>query len=335
MRILLANYQMNELTGSDTYTYTMAEALNRHGHNVVVFTPFPGIVSDNLSNDIPVTNSLNLSSYKFDVAHVHHNVIACKVREQFPDLPIISVCHGTVPFLEQPVLDLNIHKFIAVSDEVFRHLQKKNVSKDKLEIIRNAVDIKRFYPEKPINEKLKNVLVLSNHVYGDTKKMIQDAAKKLNLNLTFIGKQTKAYFNIEEYINKNDLVITIGRGVLESMACGRVVLIYDKFGGDGVVTRELIHESKLNNFSGRRYGKKYTTNDFIKVFKEYDYKQGVDNRELAEKCFNIDNRLDEFEKIYIEAINEFVPASIPPSMIFKIYKDYLEYNFKLWKKKFL
>jgi hypothetical protein len=63
---------------------------------------------------------------------------------------------------------------------------------------------------------------------------------------------------IEDQISWADLCITIGRGVIESMAQGKPVIVADnrKYNGaigDGYITRENVREMAKCNFSGRRF----------------------------------------------------------------------------------
>ena len=37
-------------------------------------------------------------------------------------------------------------------------------------------------------------------------------------------------------INEVDIVFSLGRGVIEAMLCGRIPIVFDHLGGDGMVT---------------------------------------------------------------------------------------------------
>ena len=86
----------------------------------------------------------------------------------------------------------------------------------------------------------------------------------LSLNVVGLGFGiTLSQEQLVDVINSNDLVITLGRGLQESLACGRPVLISDYSTSDG------LHSSGHNscghkcNFSGR-WNKYPITKDHIK-----------------------------------------------------------------------
>ena len=89
MKILLATYFLRAWTGSELYTASLARALAGRGHQVAVHAPSLGELSSRLADEgLVVTNRLSdLAESEFDVAHVHHNVVALAVRAAFPRLP--------------------------------------------------------------------------------------------------------------------------------------------------------------------------------------------------------------------------------------------------------
>ena len=68
-------------------------------------------------------------------------------------------------------------------------------------------------------------------------------------------------------LNEADIVFTLGRGAIETMMCGRIPIIFDYQGGDGMVTPENIHELMTCNFSGRLYGRNYRVEEMIDEIK--------------------------------------------------------------------
>ena len=306
MRILLTNDAMVNLAGSELVTYNMAVMLRRAGHVPAVFTLNHGQVSKKLQNGgIPVVSDLSKwSGRKFDVAHVHHNTCARWVRKVFPRLPMVFVSHGILPDLEKPPpAGVGVSKHVAVSEEVqamLRNHGRKSV------VLRNAVDVGRFRPSSWPSKTLKSVLVISNHFPVGHLKQLKEACRKYGARLKIVGMGTagRSVWNIERQINEADLVVSLGRGCLEAMACGRVVLVWDVHGGDGYVTPKSYPQIRENNFSGRRYQRTYGLENLVALLGMYDPAMGPTNRRLALKHHDLERQVWEWETVYGWAINE-------------------------------
>ena len=81
--------------------------------------------------------------------------------------------------------------------------------------------------------------------------VIRELAEIYKLDLDKIGFPDRAVWNVEDYINDADIVIGLGRGALEAMACKRIVLVHDYNGGDGLITPHNLEALQRRNFSGR------------------------------------------------------------------------------------
>jgi len=153
------------------------------------------------------------------------------------------ICNGPI------AIELGIEgydRYVSVSKEVKEANLKLGFRSD---VIFNGIDLGRFLPVKPIREKLRNVLMISNH-YPGTVNVVAEACDILKLDFRHIGS-THWKLNVEDYINEADLVVSLGRGAYEAMACGRNVIIYDYRGGDGFVTPASVPVFRHCNCSGR------------------------------------------------------------------------------------
>jgi len=125
VKILITNISLIYSAGSELYTYDLTKYLSNNGHEVFVFSPSLGPVSEEISKlkNVTVTNNLEeIKDEKFDILHIHHNVNAYLVREYFPDVPALMIPHGVLSEFEQPrMINLRISKYIDVSKEVTEH----------------------------------------------------------------------------------------------------------------------------------------------------------------------------------------------------------------------
>jgi hypothetical protein len=81
--------------------------------------------------------------------------------------------------------------------------------------------------------------------------MIQAACVEAGFALSRLGVHSEASPHPEHAIAGADIVISLGRGVLEAMTAGRAVYILGPVGGDGWVTPESYPELERDGFSGR------------------------------------------------------------------------------------
>lgn len=309
LKILLTNHQLLNYSGSEVFTYTIANYLTKNGHEVTVYTKFADKVMY-LFKEIKVKVYDKISQIKdkeFDVAHVHHNLMAYDIRYHFPSLPLVFLSHGVAPFLEQPpILDLSISSFLAVSEEVQLNILSKGIDKNKTEIFRNIVDHTKFFPKSEISETPKNALIISNKINDEVEGIINNACNKLNIKTRFIGRGFEEIKpnELPYYINQADIVFSLGRGVMEAILCGRIPIIFDRNGGDGIVTSDNIYELMKKNFSGRTKNEMFSVDELVNEINKYDSKDSKKLFEIGFKLFNGDN-VRNIEKIYRSAINNF------------------------------
>ena len=306
LNILLTNHHLKALGGSEIFTLTIAEKLNKLGHNVIVYSKYLGELVNKLSNvNVTFIDDLHkVKDYPFDIAHVHHNINALEVRYQFPKLPIVYISHGVLPFLEQPpFIDLKISKYIAISEEVKANLLNK-IPHNTVEIFRNVIDLNKFNTKRKVSLIPKKALVISSRLDNIKESNIREACKRLNIEVKFVGnkygvvEQDKLQLLIEDA----DIVFSLGRGAMEAMICGRVPIIYDYLGGDGMVTPDNFEEIMKNNFSGRRFAKQFSVNELIEIIKNYKPEFGEVLKEKAQKFFNADTQIQKLLEIYNESI---------------------------------
>ena len=189
-----------------------------------------------------------------------------------------------------------MNKYVAISEEVKNHLFSCGFNSI---IIHNGVDCERFSPKKKINENVKKILSLTQSDYLND--MLKRVCTKMNIELICLNKFINPIFNVEDVINEVDLVISLGRGTFESMACGRNVIILDKRPyvdrppiGDGIVTRENIDNYIKNNCSGRFTNKVFGEVEIEAEIQKYDYRLGEFCREYALENFNIKKQVNKY-----------------------------------------
>lgn len=272
LRILIANNTFATLAGSETFAYTLAIQLKRMGHDVKGFSPILGIISSRLErNGIKCFSEIpklgvkrftfimeQIDPLDFDVIIAAHYHIVQQLRDCFPSTPIISVIHGIIHKDEKgnwqpehPAVGTRVDQYIAVSEEV-----KEKLSLDyglSSYVVRNFIDLEEFKTDKLINDSPKQILVNTNyHDKNDPEiKVLQEVAKHFGAKLAAVGMNFSQTADIKQIIEESDIVVGLGRSVLEGMAMGRIGIVHGRWGTAGVVHSGNVDEMRKYNFSGR------------------------------------------------------------------------------------
>lgn len=240
MNILLTNILLNEFGGTESWIYTIAKELFNQGHEVTVYSPNMGSFGynylgfANLTREIPTEN--------FDLILCNHLMTDIQGVKGFK----VNNCHSFFIPVENFVEGAD--KYISISEEV-KDIQSKRGFES--EVIMNPIDFEKFY-ECP-SKQLKRVLHFSKY-NNSASRIISEVCDELGLEFSTIKYPT---FETQEIIKDFDLVIGIGRCLMESMAMGKNVISGDKrdwmenFIGGGMITQENYNDLKYSNFSGR------------------------------------------------------------------------------------
>lgn len=282
MNILCTNFNLINPGGSETFTYTLSKELARRGHEVEVTAFLAGEFMERFTHA-----KLNPQpGPEYDLMLVNHAPCLQELRNVKGRK--ILTCHGTLG-VENPTSGAD--RYVAISEEVQRHMKTAGYE---AEVIFNGVDCERFRPINPINKHLTSVYSLCQGEQAND--MVKEACRIAGWQFS-----DKRGFDVEQYINESDLVVSLGRGVYEAMACGRSVLVFDSrhymgLLGDGLLTWDNIEESKRFNCSGRAFKKRFGIPNLIAEMEKYNPVQGAFNREHALENMNIEKQVERYLK---------------------------------------
>src|SRR5690606_16583666 len=118
LSVLVANYLLDRVGGSEMYTCDLIKQLKQRGDTEVeFFTILKGELCDYLRDDVGVSF---MTKEKYDLILASHNIT---VEALYKKGPIIQICHGTIPDLEQPSPYADFH--VGISKEVCDSLDEK------------------------------------------------------------------------------------------------------------------------------------------------------------------------------------------------------------------
>ena len=263
-RILITNNHLARMGGTETWVLTMARHLSKE-HEVGVFTHVKGFVSD-LLKDLIDDNPKD-----YDLALINHNTCV-DVDAKFK----IFTSHGTVPELERPPKSYKYYQidyYVAVSENVSKRYGMPH-------IIKNPIDADRFRPTSKIQDSPRRIVGITQ--------------AKLGVNYLPVDRLKD---DMPERINHADVVISMGRGVLEAMSCGRAVIVWDNrpyWGerGDGY----LDDLSKLTGNVAGEYNRREI--DWATELAKYKPEHGKRNREYILKHHDVNKIAKEYLDIW-------------------------------------
>ena len=317
MKILLATDHLYSWAGSETLLLSLIEGL-LDDLELVVYARYldKEWIGRHIDRSVRLVDSLEaIRENKFDLAHIQHCSCVVDIRAVFPNLPILFSSLGVLPFLEQPVpFDVGVSSYLAISEEVAKNLIGQGIPESAITIIRNLVSTRRFFPKAPIRQRPERILVLSNKIDEGRRVILRAAAQIIGASIKFVGGTSATIPQDElcDAINDADLVVTIGRGVVETMLCGRVPLVFDIHGGDGLVTPENLDVLKICNFSGRNFKIDYSVGGLVEEFQKYSQDYGHSLREIALQQFGMELNLPRLTELYRSVASSSVPG-IPDS----------------------
>jgi len=284
---LVGTNHLDRLGGTETWTRSMVAALRDRMDVDVYATQATDIVLPGVITDVSMLKK------KYDFIIMNHNTVQHRLRD-IEGLKIFT-SHGIFPQIEEP--HPGADRYVAISEEVRTKMIQMGF--ENVYIIRNGIDTERYKPTRALNRVPQKVLCLCQ---GEkARAMVKEATHRMKMQYV---EHDRDEVHIEREMNAADIVVTLGRGALEAMACGRVVFVFDSRGymggaprGDGIVKESNWEVLAASNFSGRARNLEYTVDDIVNNFRIYEANMGPTNRNIVVKHFNIHQQVEKYLKL--------------------------------------
>lgn len=282
----------------------MAIELRRRGVLVDIYTPNPGRVSRRLGNTVTRADLSQTPKGWYEAAFVNHWPCLDVISPLGIAQKVVLTLHGPAHRLERPKRGADI--YVSVSEEIQRAASEDGFLS---EVIRNGVDLSRFSPRRPLSPTLRRVGLLSN--YRRAEKGVAMACEIAGCEFMGIGGSSYRE-DVASAINECDLIVSVGRGAMEAMACGRALVIYDNRGyypntTDGYFTPAIGHTSRGCNYTGRALKVPVTPHSLADLLMQYDASHGPVNREYCEQHHDVRDQVGR----YLALIDGQSTASAP------------------------
>lgn len=262
---------------------------------------------------------------EIDIIHTHpfnSQIVSC-LSGYITNTPVVTTVHGAYwTSILRPEVGNLTEKVICVSKETLYFYRENGIPYEKSSLIPNAVSIKRvdfehrFFENNKIkilyisrldNDKIPSLMSfleavpelhkrfdLEINIIGDGEKykVIQEIVDKINTSLkltviNMIGGTTET----EYYIKKSDIVIGVGRVILEAIALGRFAICLGNNYYPGLVDKELLLKISEVNFTDRNSKRVFNPVNFID--------------DTSNLVMNLDYELDKLKETYEYVVSKF------------------------------
>ena len=212
-------------------------------------------------------------------------------------------------FIIRHRIDLEKYKPGIVNSELLNRFEVEDKSK-KIVMVTRFDDLKTkaildlLVAMPRIIEQIPNAVAL---VVGDGKYFDDFRQRVSRLNQTLRREAvilTGRLSNIPQILNLADVVLGIGRSVLEGMACRKPAIVIGKRGFAGIVSPETVEEIKYFNFAGRNISTCVNTSmladAIVKILKDPYYAQSLADfaYDFVKKEFDVNIGAEYIEQIY-------------------------------------
>ena len=309
MRIALATQSFSSLGGSSTYLLTVAEQLERLGHDATILGLELGEMADlargrgarvvERTDDLGEVDALIAQDAPAALALTAHDARA----------PLLFVCHGTGRDGMAPPQSPDLASAVVVMNERVRARVEALSAGHAVLRLRQPIDMERFAPRAGPRRHATRALLLGNNLQGTRRAMVREVCEQAGLELVQIGRHGTAEGAPEHAIGEADLVIGYGRCVLEAMACGRPAYVYDHLGGDGWVTPDNFAELEADGFGGRATDAVIDRERLRADLLAYDVEMGLANRDLVVHAHDAGRHAQALVAAFQEAGARHVPAA--------------------------
>jgi len=306
LQILITNYQLDHRTGTEIVVRDLERGLRARGHTVCVYTPRPGILSDEIiASGGDVVTELERVPFVPDVIHGHHNGPSTEAALHFPSTPLVFVCHSRTFWLDMSRGVPSVHQYVAVDLNCRERLLAEGVDSESIHVITNAADVDRFTTrsEASMSRRPEKAAIFSNYASGSFVESVSRACASVGLTLDVLGVTAgRSIDHPESELAEYDVVFAKARCAIEAMIAGCAVLAADQAGYGGPVTQSNVDWMLDWNVGDRCLQQPHDSaaikGDLRRI--DVDDVRRVSAR-VRERC-NLVRALDAYERLYSAAI---------------------------------
>jgi hypothetical protein len=303
LRILLTNAWLDGRGGTEAVIRDLSMGLLRRGHRPIVYAPHLGELAEEMrGHGIAVIDDLSRMAEAPDVIHGQHVVQTSEALLHFPGTPAIQMCHAWQYWMEAPAQFPEIHRYVAVDQTVRDRLAHgEGVDPDKIEILLNAVDLRRFGSRQPLPARPRRALAFTK--FNAHLPMVESACAHHGIELEVLGAGGDRLVSApERELARYDLVFATARMAIEAICAGCAVVVCDSRGLAGLATTANLAQFRPLNFGLRTLLRPVTATALAEEIANYS---AADAQALAlslRQEAGVESLLDRLLALYADAM---------------------------------
>jgi len=308
LRVLITNMRFAGRTGTETYVRDLALGLRERGHDPVVYSTELGDIAQEIeAAGVPVIDDLNAVDTPPDIIHGNHHLETMTALLRFPGVPAVYVCHSWAAEESAPPRFPRIIRYVAVDDACRERLVlKEGIPKERVQVVLNAVDMKRFTPRGPLPLRPQHALVFSNYASDQTHlRAVRAACARVGVEVDVIGRASgKLCANPETVLKRYDLIFAKARCALEALAVGAAVVLCDASGVGPMVTMRELPRLRRLNFGFRMLGEPAHPDVLAREIARYDPQDAAEVSLWIRANAGLEAATDAFIALYRDILTE-------------------------------
>lgn len=294
LRVLITTYDLSSRGGIQMHARDLATGLLERGHTPIVYSTQLGDIAREIrERTIVVTDDLNTVSAPPDIIHGNHHLESVTALLHFPKVPLIHAIHGNLGFLSAAPKFSRILRYLPVDYTCCdRLIYEYGITEDRIRVILNSVDLKRFTPRSALPPRPQRALVFSNYTDSHLS-IVREGCDRAGLSLDVIGADTNVCAKPEEVLGKYDIVFAKARCALEAMAVGAAVILCDYQGLGPMVTSNELERLRGMNFGHRTLKNEISAELIASEIAEYDSLDAAEVSRRIRATAGLDKMVDE------------------------------------------
>jgi hypothetical protein len=304
--VLITNLCLDGRTGTETSVRDLAAGLQEADCRPMVYSPRIGEMGREIAAaGIPVVDDLDSLPRAPVIVHGHHHVETVRALLRFPDAVGLFVCHDRLAWHDHPPVFPRLLRYVAVDRNCRERLAAVPLlPPDRIRVIYNWVDTKRFLRRPPLPARPRRALVFSNYATPGTHlDALREACGMAGIPLDVAGAGVGALAGRpEELLPHYDLVFAKGKCALEAMACGAAVVLCDTRGLGPMVRAETAESLREWNFGMRCLQMPLEAGEILKQIRRYDAADAAAVTDYIRARANLPDALKQYLALYDEIL---------------------------------
>ncbi len=310
VRILYTNNTLSQAAGTELAVKDLCLEMQRRGHAVAAFSVQHGGVAAQLREaGVPVAACPAEVPFEPDVIHGHHEWETSLAALQWPHCPVISFCQGLYGWQEEPCVAPNVVRWVAI-DEPCRQrlLNTLGVVPDKVRLVLNGIDLKRFQAGPVEGPRFDKALILSNYATTNNfAAVVQKGCQLVGLDCQILGAGVgRSVVDPERALAEHSVVFAKGKVALEALACGCAVIVCDERGLGPLVTPQNFERLREESFGFPCMTEAVTEQGIISRLAERDEEKVMRVCTMTRQVASDERMFDDLERLYTEVQAEVI-----------------------------